>query len=336
MGLVVQHHMDQVARTVRPDEGHGPQVHQGRPVPVQAPHPPPRPLGRDAQRDGRAVPHGPYRQEIPAVALVPGLPVLVKLPAGLPCGGHHRVLPRRLQNQADGLLPPHGVGVGRDWTTLVVQRPLAHHKRRLPPLGEQGAVLGQPVLHLFPGGVPANDKVRNVQHVQQREGDLPLEDVLGLVVHPRLPPPAHNKQAGDAVYLPVQQGCRRVHDVPQPAVLEVHHRGLARGQMIPRRQRRRVPLVGRDDVMGRVQPVPVQQPGAYRLQLAVRHPGEKFKAPQELQRHCPFTCRFSWVDDTPWVYSGSTTSPPQDPIRSTAFCRTSARGPVRQSVPWTM
>ena len=29
------------------------------------------------------------------MALVPGLPVLVKLPAGLPCGGHHRVLPRR-------------------------------------------------------------------------------------------------------------------------------------------------------------------------------------------------------------------------------------------------
>ena len=104
----------------------------------------------------------------------------------------------------------------------------------------------------------------------------------------------------------------------------------------PRRQGCRVPLVGRDDVMGRVQPVPVQQPDAYRLQLAVRHPREKFKAPQELQRHCPFTCRFSWVDDTPWVYSGSTTSPPQDPIRSTAFCRTSARGPVRQSVPWTM
>ena len=94
---------------------------------------------------------------------------------------------------------------------------------------------------------------------------------------PRFSPPAHDEQAWDAVHFPIQQRRRRIHDVAQPAVLQVHHRRFPRGQVVSRRQRRRIALVGRNDVVGRVQAVLVHQKAAQRLQLAVRHPREKLK-----------------------------------------------------------
>ena len=151
--------------------------------------------------------------------------------------------------------------------TVVNQRPFAHHQSRLPPLPEHLPVFchfgGQ---FLLRGGF-VQDEVWNVQHTQQGQGDLPLEYVLGLVVHPRLPPPAHDKQAGDAIHLVVEQRRRRVYDIPQAAVLQVHHRHLARGQVVARRKAHGVSLVGGNDVVGRVQAVPVHQKTAQGLQL---------------------------------------------------------------------
>ena len=87
--------------------------------------------------------------------------------------------------------------------------------------------------------------------LQQPQGNFPLEPVLGLIVYARLPTPAHKEQTGDAIHLPIEQGCHRIDDIPQAAVLQIDHRGFPCGQMIASRQGHRVALVGGYDVLGR-------------------------------------------------------------------------------------
>ena len=95
--------------------------------------------------------------------------------------------------------------------------------------------------------------------------------MLRLIVEIGLAAPANDKDAGDAVDLPMQKREQGIDDIAEPAVLQVDERRLARREVIARRERRCIPLVCGDHMRGAVRAVHIHQTVDERAQLRVRH-----------------------------------------------------------------
>ena len=99
--------------------------------------------------------------------------------------------------------------------------------------------------------------------------------MLGFVVDPRLAAPADDEDHRNGIDFIVQQRRNRVDDIAFSAVLHVHYRDFAGGEVIAGGQCCTVAFVRRDHVMLRIDPVGVHQVIAEGFQLGIRYPGIK-------------------------------------------------------------
>ena len=97
--------------------------------------------------------------------------------------------------------------------------------------------------------------------------DLPLEDMLRLILHARLTAPADDEDRRNGIDLRMHQGGKRIHGIALAAVLHINDGRLSRGQMIARGNRHRVSFVRRDHMMRFIRTVTLMQVIAQRLQL---------------------------------------------------------------------
>ena len=113
----------------------------------------------------------------------------------------------------------------------------------------------------------------NIHQPQLLQGNLPLENVLGLVVNAGFAAPAHHEQAGNAVHLVMEQGAHGVDNVAQTAVLQVYQGGVPRGQVVSGGQAHGAALVGGYHVPLAMHAVQVIEGVAQALELGIRHAG---------------------------------------------------------------
>ena len=200
---------------------------------------------RHAERDRGGMPHSADGEEVPGVALPPRLPDLKDLAGCLAGGGYDEILLRyAVQHEFQRVLAGKGI-----------VRP-----RRLRLKGGEGAFAhddGEGLaarLHIPHGAVDLRsvvvleNLVFNAHRVEQRERDLALLLVLGLVLGAGFPAPADHQQQGNGIYFLVGDGEQGIDGVAFAAVLHIHHADMPCGNVVSACDADGVALVGGDDV----------------------------------------------------------------------------------------
>ena len=224
--------------------------------------------------------HGPHGKEIVTVALSACRPYLEEFPGDLTGGGDYETISCGLGDLPDDLLPVHAEAVGISCLSIVFEGAFLYDESDLTAMCQ----------HILPGvhlrfdvllfGILSDHHGLDAHGVEQRDRDLSLIYVLRLVVDPGLPPPSDDEDAGHGIHVSVQQGCDGIDDVAFAAVLHVHDRDPAGGEVVACSQAHAVALVRPYQMMGGVDPVGVHQIIAQCFQLGIRDSGVEIRTQQ--------------------------------------------------------
>ena len=277
MGTVIDDDVYHIFRGCASQYCHGTHVHQHCAVTVHAPYFRPGLLHCHTQGNAATVSHGAYGKKIILMALSVVFSDLEQFSAGFTCGAHNRILTGCLHDMADDFLTDHWIVVVIFHFFLITEGSLPDYERYiLTPVQFLAEVLHGSTYFLFRCVLP-NDKIVDSHILQQFQGHFTLVDMLRFVVDPRLATPADDEDHRDGIDFIVQQRRNRVDDIAFSAVLHIHYRGFAGGEVISGSQCCAVAFVSRDHMMLRIDPVGVHQVIAEGFQLGIRYSGIKIR-----------------------------------------------------------
>ena len=269
--------MHEIRRRGRTDGCHCAHMHQRSAVAVEHKHTLLRTMEGNAERNRTRMPHRADGEKVMCVILAAPLAQLKELAPRLARGGDDDGVSCRIEDARDHIFTAQGICIPV-FPLRVFQCSFADKEGALPARCEMRALL------LYPGsGICQCRRVREhhrlyAHRLEQRQTQPSLHEMLRLIMEIRLAAPADNEDAGDAVDLLMQEREQRVHDVAEPAVLQIDERRLARREMIARRKRRGAALVRGEDMRRPVTPVGIHEIIHERAQLRVRHASEKVHA----------------------------------------------------------
>ena len=219
---VVEQDMGEICQFHGPDDRHGPHVHEGGAVAVQAEHLPIGFLHGHAQRDLAAMPHAADSQKIP-LPLVHSFAQLEHLARSHARGGNDDAMADGFKNMPDGVFTGHEVRrlLSRQGGNALKGALLDHE-------GERRIVRPHPFRRLVYDcvdvvRVAVEDGVGNFHGIEQIQRHPSLLSVLRFVLDAGFSTPSHDEQHGDTVDFGITQREQGIDAVAQPGILHVDH-----------------------------------------------------------------------------------------------------------------